>query len=223
MQVVSGRRYGVRHGPALRYQARQLRLAGMTVPAIARHLNISKGTVSIWVRDQKLDASQLRASNEARISKLAHSRRLGASERASKWREEANLEWGVLRGDPLFILGVGLYWGEGEKLSRCLGLSNSDPKVIRVWCSWLRKFAPNVALRGRVSAHADVEHTKATIYWRGVSGVQAIKVYLAVSSASAGKRPRRKLPYGTFSVQMCVGARKWHTKMMTWIGLAGKM
>jgi hypothetical protein len=46
--------------------------------------------------------------------------------RAKKWTEEARQLWSILCGDPFFMLGVGLYLGEGTKAVRTLDLSNSD-------------------------------------------------------------------------------------------------
>jgi hypothetical protein len=55
-------------------------------------------------------------------------------------RQEARKEWSKLKHDPFFMLGLGLYWGEGSKTNRDLVLSNMDLDVIAVFKKWGERY-----------------------------------------------------------------------------------
>lgn len=216
------------HNAETKYKARQLRVSGMSLKMVAKTLGISKGTASVWLRDVRLPKERLDEARAAATAALIRYQRgpsgLGlATERALMWRQEAFKEWSVWKSDPLFILGVGLYWGEGSKTERALRLSNADPDLIRTWCAWLHKFAPSLPLRAQVYCHLDVDKYQAITYWRNVSRITTIRAYDSTPVSSKGVVPRRRLPFGTFGVVPGVGSAMWHTKMMVWITLAGKM
>lgn len=41
---------GLRHHPAVKEEARSLRVEGLSLNAIAERLRVSKGSISLWVR-----------------------------------------------------------------------------------------------------------------------------------------------------------------------------
>src|SRR5262249_53135007 len=65
--------------------------------------------------------------------------------RRQMWRAEAASLWEQWKADPLFVLGVALYWGEGTKSRRDprFALTNSDADLLSVWMRWCRRFLPN--------------------------------------------------------------------------------
>ena len=45
-----------------------------------------------------------------------------------------------LNNREIFILGIGLYWGEGVKLyNATLSISNTDPSIIKFFIIWLNR------------------------------------------------------------------------------------
>lgn len=208
---------------AFRKRARDLRRSGMPVKEVARTLDISSCTASLWLRGTRLPHSiRSRITDKARELGAETLLRL-ANERHSLWRKDAESSWNVLKKNPLFLLGVGLYWGEGAKLGRRLSISNSDPFVHRTWLWWCRAFIPHVGLRGRVALHPGLNAKKSVGYWKRVLSFPGpILHHVALSRASRGKRPKRILRNGTFVIRASKGSAEWHTKMMRWIQLAGK-
>lgn len=61
-----------------------------------------------------------------------------------KWkfkREKINKEYQPPLDDPFFMLGIGLYWGEGNKWSPSnVGMSNADPRILLTFKKWLETF-----------------------------------------------------------------------------------
>ena len=143
--------------------------------------------------------------------------------RCEQWQAEARVLWGRWRGDPLFLLGVGLYWGEGQKCRRSasLALSNADPQLLQVWLRWYQRFLPGVPLYSVLHIHDGGDVRAARLFWERQLGIVVNAVAVAVSSAS--KRKRRTLPNGTLKVRVGRGGLEWYTKMLVWLDLAQQL
>jgi len=123
-------------------QARRLRENGESVRDIAKEVGVSRGTVSLWVRDiqltdrQRSDLSARRGGAERAGEK--------AKVRGLKRREELQEEGRVIAKkfmrDPEFVVGCALYWAEGAKGRGELGMSSSDPVMLRVFVDFCRKY-----------------------------------------------------------------------------------
>ncbi len=138
------------------------------------------------------------------------------------WAAEARLCWEQWRTDPFFLFGVALYWGEGNKSSdagqRRLMLRNADPRLLRVWLRWCRRFLPAAPVRGELNIHDGGDAAAAAEFWERELGVVVSSVTVAVSSAS--KRKRHTLPHGTLGIRVGRGSVEWLTKMLVWLELA---
>jgi hypothetical protein len=142
-----------------------------------------------------------------------------------RWAAEAIPLWQRWLPDPLFLFGVALYWGEGEKAGRRgqrrLALSNSDPGLLRVWLRWCQRFLSGVPLRYELIVHDSCDIDAARQFWKRELGVELSLVTVAVSRAS--KRRRNDLPHGTLKVRVGRGSCEWHTKMLVWLDLAQRL
>ncbi len=127
-------------------KAIQLRKKGKSIKAIAKNLNVSQGSVSIWCKDIKLTSKQIEKLEENKRKGGYKGRLKGAQ--IQKERKEKNIERfkkegkdkvGKLSFKEFFIAGIGLYWGEGTKKGR-LQITNSDPEIIKFFISWVNVF-----------------------------------------------------------------------------------
>ena len=142
--------------------------------------------------------------------------------RRERWRAEAVSLWEEWRHDPLFVLGVGLYWGEGDKSSnKRLALSNSDANLLRVWLRWCGRFMPGVRLNFSLSIHDNCDVEAARAFWKRELGIEVTWVSVAVSRAS--KRKRNTLPHGTLAISLGRGSLEGYVKMMVWLELAQQL
>jgi hypothetical protein len=201
------------HSPSLKAEARKLRSAHFSLKAVAAKLGISKSTASLWLRDMPSAIAQKRGAGDPEFGNASHKRAVAA---LKKWRLEAEESWQRLREEPLFMLGLGLYWGEGDKTTKSLGLSNNDARLIKVWIAWCRQYFPAVALSGRVQIHPDVDGTKARQYWSRVTGV-TINPHAVYTKARKDKTPTRISIHGTIRIRACVGSTECFVKTMYWI------
>lgn len=209
------------HSQETKEQANSLRRNGRSIKNIARDLNVGVGTISEWVRDiPVLDEDKKRLYRRCNIKATAAIRKL-RSDRDEKHQCEAKILWEKFKNQPLFILGIGLYWGEGTKADRVLELSNSDPLVHDVWLRWCRTYIPHVQLRAHLSLHDNVDSNIAIKYWRERLKLNCkISLCIAISRSSKRIKAYNKLLYGTLLIRARKGSAEQYVKMMEWIKLA---
>lgn len=129
-----------------RLLARELRKKGESIREIAKRLQISRSSSSLWCRDIVLSEEQTRVLIErdrkgGEIGRT-YSARAKKEERLSRQRKYANfgaLEVGSLSKRELFLVGLALYWAEGSKKRGRVMLVNSDPKMIVIFIMWLQQ------------------------------------------------------------------------------------
>ncbi len=126
----------------MRDQARTLRHNGTSVRDIAKMLNISTSTVSIWVRDILLTDEQVKTlkANQRLYGAQnsgANSNRDNARKMRLSFQEEGRV---VARENrPLHLAGCMLYWAEGAKHRNKLYFVNSDPNMMLFFMRFLRE------------------------------------------------------------------------------------
>jgi transposase len=189
-------------------QAISLRKKGMAMGEIAKKINVSKSSVSYWVRDIRLTPAQKNILNKnghsvSSIEKRRISRLANTKERHKIIYNAAFEEAKTLRNNILWSVGVALYWGEGGKSQNLVRLSNSDPDVIATMMKFFKQICkvPPEKFRGHVNAFAHSNVTETEKYWSGISGIprkQFFKTYQKNSSASLHKRDT--LPNGTLQI-----------------------
>ncbi len=133
--------------PHLQQKAIAMRIRGNSINTIAGKLVVSKSTVSGWCRDIGLSEKQLALIAE----QSRHHATLGLLKSSELLRErrQANIAKAIQLGKndvgkiskrDMYMLGLGLYWGEGyKKGSQELGFTNSDPVMIRFYIEWLKQ------------------------------------------------------------------------------------
>lgn len=65
-------------------------------------------------------------NSQSHKPKLGKNNTLRMLDRQNKWKFEANDIYLKNKNNPLFMLGIGLYWGEGAKTRNLFSISNSD-------------------------------------------------------------------------------------------------
>jgi hypothetical protein len=177
---------GYRGKLAERQQARQLRRAGLALAEIAARLGVSKSSVSLWVRDVEFSAP-VRSPRGRRRAPNALQRRKRAE--IDRLIEEGRVRIGRLTEREFLVAGVALYAGEGSKGDGRVRFVNSDPRMVVLFCSWLRHFYEIDESRLRVALylHQGLDLPAATAFWSALTGIpesQFTKPYRAVPDPS---------------------------------------
>jgi hypothetical protein len=148
------------------------------------------------------------------------------TQRRGQWQQDADRTWAAHCHEPLFTLGVGLYWGEGSKetvgRSPVLSLCNTDPTLLRTWLRWCRTYAPELALSFLVQIHPNVRKKEAEAFWRRELGFsEPLIVTVNRSSSSKGRRAKsRPLLHGVLRILGRRGSSEWAYKMFRFMDLA---
>jgi hypothetical protein len=206
---------GYRGKLAEQEQARLLRAQGLPLGDIAARLEVSKSSVSLWVRDvdfvprPRIDRGRRRAPNALQRRKQAEIDRLLAEGRARVGR---------LSEREFLMAGVALYAGEGSKRDGEVRFVNSDSRLVAFFCSWLRRFfgVDESRLRVRLYLHQGLDLDTATAYWSGVTRIpksQFGKPYRAIPDPSIR---RTKHVHGCVSIGYSCSAT--HRSIMGLVG-----
>jgi hypothetical protein len=153
-----------------RQRARELRAEAWTLQEIADELGVSKGSVSVWVRDVEFVAKPRNRGHVAHRPHPLHVRKLAEIDRC---RVEADAFIGPLSSRDLTMFCLALYAGEGSKTEGAVSLANTDPVLMKLFVGWLRSsFAIDEArLRMKLHLHDDLDLAAATRFWSLATGV----------------------------------------------------
>ncbi len=192
--------------PEKRAEARRLRQQGWSVKDTTNTLNISKGSVSTWVRDIPLTETQ-RAALEARRSSRQRGVFKGSKAVAEKYRQlrlkyqqEGRVK--AREQDPLHIAVCMLYWGEGSKRKDSLVLVNSDPDLLRFFIRFLTEClnVDRQAIRLRINCylHDELSQEDVERYWLNTLALDrtALRKGSFNNQPSSSRQRGRKLTYG---------------------------
>ncbi|MFC7993305.1 hypothetical protein ACFUV2_28880 [Streptomyces pilosus] len=161
----------------LRARARELRLQGWTYDRIEAELGCSRSSVSLWVRDLPKPERRRTPEEAAAIARRGWEAKLRVrDEERRRAKEAAKQEVGDLSPRELFLIGVGLYWAEGNKdkpydRRESVTFVNSDPGMIKVYLAWLDLLGvERERLRFAVMIHENADVTGAEQYWAELVG-----------------------------------------------------
>lgn len=186
--------------------ARGLRERGYSVREIAARLSVSRSSVSRWVREVPLSAEQQQTLNLRNPAITGHcagaqTNKKQGEERRKSWRQEGRKQ--AKAKDPLHMAGCMLYWGEGDKSRNTMGISNSDPQLLRLFLTFLKTCmgVDESAITMRLHVHTDlvsVEESEA--FWLrslGLSHNNLRKAIVNHTSKASKARRSGSLKYGT--------------------------
>lgn len=200
-------------------EAVRLRKSGRSYSQIQQTLDIAKSTLSSWLRDIPLSQeAQKRISHRAHATSIQaliqrnKNQTILAKAQSDQIRSDAAKEVATLRNNPLFLVGISLYWAEGYKKGaygstwKCVDFANSDPNMIRLMMVFFRKFCitDDSKIKIQVIAHHNVDPDDAVLFWSKVTAIpkeQFIKTQLKAPKSSQGKR-KGTLTHGTVHIRM---------------------
>ena len=174
-----------------RHRARELRAEAWTLQEIADELGVSKGSVSVWVRDVEFVPKPRNRGHASHEPHPLHVRKLAEIERC---RVEADALIGRLSSRDLTMFCLALYAGEGSKTEGAVSLANTDPILVGLFVRWLRSsFAIDEArLRMKLHLHDDLDLEAATRFWSLVTRVPVAQFTKPSRPPSGPRRTSRR-------------------------------
>ena len=178
----------------IRAKALQLRKKGFSISEIQERLNVSKSTVSVWVRPVNLSAAARRRLKKRIIvgqKKGAMVRVLQKNEFASQLSAKVRKELSKIYGNKTIqkLACALLHWCEGEKTTGLVVFVNSDPLLIK---TFLRLFRASFTIdekKFRVLLHLHSYHNEITQmrYWSNITKIPLSQFLKTHKKSNSGK------------------------------------
>jgi DNA-binding CsgD family transcriptional regulator len=164
----------------LRAKARDLRAQGLNYKQIATELDVSKSSVSLWVRDlptpPRLSPEESRKRAAEGVRRYWDAERPVREAKRAAERVGAAAEIGTLSGREILIAGAIAYWCEGTKskphrLAEHVTFMNSDPLLI----GFFLRFLDGAGVRRNrlvfhVHIHENADPDAAQRFWQEITG-----------------------------------------------------
>lgn len=208
----------------------ELRRSGKSYKAINREMGVSTSTLSDWFKNEEW-SMEIRDRLGTEQS-LAFPKKLEAMVKANKerwallrrgYQESAEKEFELLKNIPLFLAGIMLYWGEGEKTPKRsrVKLANSDPMMIRLFYLFLKDcvHVPAEKICVWLLLYPDLKDEMQKNFWSKATGIPLSQ--FRGSIYIKGRHPTKRLSYGVCNIY--VSSREFKEKIMTWLNLVQKI
>lgn len=207
-------------------RAFEMRRQGKSYLEIASRLEIPKSTLSGWFKGETWSSELKTKLTEGKRPYVLKQLKLMAEANKKKWalwrqahQEEAVREFAKLKNNPLFLAGVMLYWGEGDKQVKNgkLRISNSDPEMLRLYYKFLVEVLKisQDKISARLIIYPDLVDSVSKNLWSRITGIP--KSQFKKSTTIRGRHPSKRNSFGVCDI--CVLSRGLKEKMLKWIEL----
>lgn len=209
-------------------EAINLRKDGMSYKEIRDRLRIPNSTLSDWFTGEdwsgKIRETLTEAANEkskVRLLELDRVRGEHLKKVYEEAREEAAKELETLKYNPLFIAGMMLYWGEGDRKSKgSVRLNNADPDLVRLFVLFLRNVCriPDAKIRAYIHIYPDIDGPSNIRFWSFATGIPMSQ--FSKNILIQGRHKTNRLRYGVCTA--VVSSTYFKVKMLEWLKLFPK-
>jgi len=205
----------------------ELRKKGMSYSLISNQLSISKSTLSNWLKDLPY------SPNKQVLDRIRHGqgtyglrRRQIRLDEISELKLQGIAEVGEMSKRDLWMIGLGLWIGEGSKTMEQIRLVNSDPRVIRLFIRWLREICglkdENITIA--MHLYPDSNELLSMSYWMDITKLPREQFRKTQIDRRLDKKVLKtgKTPYGTLHVTVISNNNsekgvRLYRKMMGWV------
>jgi len=170
-----------------------LRKKGKTYSEIRRIIRVSKSTLSIWLKSYSLSEKQLLRIKKIKykaIERFRETMKKKRKKRLANYYKEIKHKLLPFSKKNLFIAGLFLYWGEGNKASsHTISINNNDPGVLKFTKYWYSKALDINEKNMKIYLHLykDMNIIKEIDYWSKqlhIPKSQFIRPYIKESKKS---------------------------------------
>lgn len=215
---------------SLKEKAINYRKRGYSYNMISEKLMIAKSTLSGWLQEIPYNPNKevIKRIGLARV-KSAEFKRNQKMTNILKMKKLAKKELGKLTKRDLWLLGIGLYLGDGTKTNESVQVINSDPKIIKLAIKWFRKVCGLKTKNFNIVIHTYPDNNiNSTInYWSRITGIPKKQFGKTQIDKRTNKSNKKKgmLPYGTAHIKIRARGKKefgtsFHRRIMGWIETA---
>lgn len=183
-------------------ESMSLRKQGYSYTYISEKTGISKSTLSDWLHKVEYHPNQeiINIIGKARAAsgRAKHLQKLKTIEEA-KLLAHSDIE--NLSKRDLFMVGIGLYIGEGTKTANIIRVINANPDIIKLAIRWFKEICglqdDNFSIR--IHTYPDNNIQETLQFWSAQTGLPLLQFSKTQIDLRLDKKmfKRGKLPYGT--------------------------
>tara|TARA_B110000503_G_C7094546_1_gene390935 strand:- start:99 stop:755 length:657 start_codon:yes stop_codon:yes gene_type:complete len=188
----------------LKTKAVSLRKDGLAITKIADILNVSKSTISLWVKDIILsDKQKISLKNRSKVSSL---RSLSFKDKRKSFQSIGSKR--IYTESDLYIAGCMLYWGEGTKGKNYVRITNSDIAMLILFKKFVLTFfdVKNEDFKLSINCYTDYHDIDVIQdFWISkldISSNNLKKSYINNIPSSSKCIKKNKLEWGTASLSI---------------------
>lgn len=206
--------------------ATKLRRSGMSYKQINRDLGIAIGTLASWFKNEPWSqeikdrlSKEVSLSNPKALESMAQANKERWKLKYEEYRNAAIREFNKFKNDPLFLAGLMLYWGEGDKAVKNsrVRLGNSEPEVIRIFYLFLTKILgiSNERISAWLLLYPDLIDSVQKNFWAKATGISINQ--FKKSTYIKGRHPKKRLSFGVCT--LVINSRALKERVLKWIEL----
>ncbi len=207
-------------------KAFELRRSGKSYKQIRDELGIAISTLASWFKNELWSqeikyhlSTEVSLSNPKRLELMVQANRERWKLKHEEYRTAAVREFQKLKNDPLFIAGIMLYWGKGEKQSKSsvVRLGNSEPEMIRTFNLFLTKklHISSDKISARLLLYPDLVESVQKNFWSKATGLSLNQFKKSIYVKS--RHPSKRLSYGVCTI--FVSSRALKERILKWLEL----
>lgn len=213
----------------LKEKSIKLRKEGYSYNYIQKETGVAKSTLSNWLSDIEYTPNKYIIDRMGKARALSglhkHRQKLSSIKKAGV---EAKKEFGRLNKRDLFMLGLGIYIGEGTKYGETIRIINANPEIIRLSVRWFKECLglKNENLIMRIHIYPDNDLKECLNFWSKKTNIPLNQFRKTQIDKREGKKisKRGKLPYGTAHLTIKSNGDKRYgvflaRKIKAWINL----
>ncbi len=216
----------------IKQRAINLRLKGWSYNIIIQRLGVPKSTLCHWLKEVPYKPNaEVRKRIKEGPAKSAEKRSEKRLRSISLIKQQSASELGRLNKRDLWMIGIGLYIGEGTKAYESTQIINSNPHIIKLSMRWFRDICEIPINNFSITLHIypDISETAAKKYWSKITDIPISQFTKTQTDRRTNKTNyrKRKLPYGTaeITIRACGESKygvKLHRRIMGWIDVVYK-
>lgn len=207
-------------------KAIELRRQGLSYKKIRDELRIPLSTLASWLKhepwSQEIKArlsAEVSWSNPKVLTLLAEANHERWRNKHEEYRLSAVNEFKKHKDNPLFLAGMMLYWGEGEKQSKSsqVRLTNSEPEMLRTFYLFLTRvlsISPD-KISACLLLYPDLIDSVQKNFWSKTTGIPSER--FGRSTYIKSRHSAKRLSYGVCTVR--VNSRALKERMLKWLEL----
>ncbi|PIP24676.1 MAG: hypothetical protein COX33_00600 [Candidatus Nealsonbacteria bacterium CG23_combo_of_CG06-09_8_20_14_all_36_125] len=209
---------------SLKEKAINYRKQGYSYNLISKRFKVAKSTLNYWLKDIDFKPNRIVLARIKKAKRKLVEAMVKRCREALKFRKEvkqnAKNDIKEFNKKDLWYLGTILYLAEGNKIQKDVRLTNSDPRVIKLFMRWAKTICKVKSDNFQAAVHIYPDNNEKTAinFWSKLTGIpkSQFRKTQVDRRIKELKFKKKYLPYGTLHIRVRKSGVLFH-KIFGWI------